>query len=639
MRIAKPMSLIRLQSVVKNYHAECILDGVDFRVEEGEKIGLIGRNGTGKSTIFRVITGEAVPDSGTVEQMKRSRVACLDQIPQLDETLTIRQTVAAAFADLIAMEEELNALGEQLGTGGDALMERYAVLQEEFSHRGGYSFHHRIDRVLTGLGFHEEEFDIPLSALSGGQRTRVRLALVLLEDADLLLLDEPENHLDLEAREWLEGFLRNWEKAFVIISHDRHMLTEVVGRIVELERGTVRSYTGNYEAYLAEKALIREQQHKAFERQQAHIAKEERLIDRFRYKASKARFAQSRIKKLDKLERVDAPLAESDTVKIAMREVTRSGQVVLSAMELSMGYPSLQLYKNLSFQVERGERVGIIGPNGAGKSTLLRQLAGDLEGGTGEVRLGHKVKVGVYDQHHASLNEKNDILTEVHAARSDWKPEQIRAFLGRFLFTGEDVFKSISSLSGGERARVALAILILQECNLLLLDEPTNHLDIASREILEDALTHFNGALIMVSHDRRLIDHLVEKLIIVESGRAFVHLGNYTHYRWKLREGADGSVTAAKGDAVMKVRQTQAGGTKKSERPERERKKLQKELQEIEANVEAMEGHLRELEASFGDIDPSDFEALQAQTADYEGLKQDLRDLYAEWERLAEQLA
>jgi len=633
------MSLIRLQSVVKRYQAETVLDGVDLRVEAGEKIGLIGRNGTGKSTIFRIITGEADPDFGTLERMKRARVACLDQIPQLDETLTIRQTVAAAFDELITMERDLNKLGEELGSGDEALLERYAVLQEEFSHRGGYSFHHRIDRVLTGLGFHEEEFDIPLSALSGGQRTRVRLALVLLEDADLLLLDEPENHLDLEAREWLEGFLRNWEKAFVIISHDRHMLTEVVGRIIELERGTVRSYAGNYEAYLAEKALLREQQQKAFERQQAHIAKEERLIDRFRYKASKARFAQARIKKLDKLERVDAPVAEASSVKLSLGEAARSGQVVLSATGLSMGYPTLQLYKGLNLQIERGERVGIIGPNGAGKSTLLRHLAGQLEGGVGEVSLGHKVKVGVFDQHHATLNEQSDILTEVHAAKPDWKPEQIRSFLGRFLFTGEDVFKAVHTLSGGERARVALASLILQECNLLLLDEPTNHLDIASREVLEDALTQFNGAIIMVSHDRRLIDHLVEKLIVVENGRAFVHLGNYTHYRWKVREGVDASVTQAQGDSVMKVRQQSAQPPKKDARSDREQKKLQKDLQEVEANIEAMEEQMRELEKLFAAIDPSDFEVLQARTGDYERLKQDLDDLNAEWERLAERIA
>lgn len=628
------MSLIRLENIAVSFAGKPVLTGADLRIEEGEKVGLIGRNGCGKSTLFRVVTGEVTPDGGLVDRMRRGRIACLAQLPDVDESTTIHDAALTQFEHFKGMEKELNEMEAAMADGNGDVMIRYSRLQDEFALKGGYEYESRVKAVLTGLGFSEEEFSLPFGALSGGQRTRLMLALVLLEDADLLLLDEPENHLDLAAREWLETFLQEWRRAFVIISHDRQMLNAVVERVVEVQDGRSRSYPGNYEAYLNAKALQQEQQEKVYKGQQEFIEKEERLINRFRYKATKARMVQSRIKRLEKMDRVDAPESARATVKLNLGEPVRSGQVVLEARRLSMAYDDLRLYDDVSFKIERGERVGIIGPNGCGKTTLLRQLARALPKGEGEVVLGHKVRPGLFSQHHETLNPQQDILTEVHEARTEWSPEQIRKFLGAFLFTGDDVFKPVSALSGGERARVALAKLILSEANVLLLDEPTNHLDIASREALEDALQQYPGAIVMVSHDRALIDRLVERLLIFEDGHVVQHLGNYSSYRWKVGGQPEKPKPA---DDAMKVRKN------KTPRPdkihERDERKLRKRFEELESSIEEMEQMVEELEGRFGELDPKNHEEGQQLKEEYEGLKADLGEMYAEWEALSEELA
>ncbi|MDQ1257411.1 MAG: ATP-binding cassette, subfamily er 3, partial [Candidatus Hydrogenedentes bacterium] len=528
------MSFVRFDKVSKSFAGQPVLEAVDFRVEEGEKVGLIGRNGTGKTTVLRLITGEMEPESGVIERMRKARTAHLAQMPQVDSAATVLDIVLAAFRDLAEMEVELSHLEERMAKDHDeTVLKRYSALQDEFTVRGGYEFRNEVKRVLTGLGFGEADFERPITALSGGQTTRLMLALVLLQDADMLLLDEPENHLDIDAREWVEEYLKSCPKAVVIISHDRRMLNAVTERIIEVERGQLFNYTGNYDQYVGQKALVREQQQKTYERQQEFIRKEESWIDRFRYKNTKATQVQSRVKRLEKLDRVEAPPPEAAETRIRFGEVVRSGQVVVDAANLSMAYGPLKLYSGFNVQIERGERIGIIGPNGAGKTTLLRHFAGRLDGGKGEVRIGHKVALGFYEQRHENLNPVNDILGEIGASRPDMRPEQIRTFMGHFLFTGDDIFKPIGALSGGELSRVAIAKLILSNANVLLLDEPTNHLDIASREALESALTDYPGTLIMVSHDRALIDRFAERLIVVEHGRATVHLGNYTDYRWK----------------------------------------------------------------------------------------------------------
>lgn len=626
------MSLIRLENISKSFAGAPVLEGIDFRVEEGEHIGLIGRNGTGKSTIFRIITGEIDPDGGVVERRRRMRFACLNQLRKVEDQATIYEIVLGAFEGLVAQEQALQRLEQHMAVGDEAVLAEYSRLQDEFALQGGYTFRTEINRVLRGLGFTSGEFDLPFEALSGGQRTRLMLALVLLQEADLLLLDEPENHLDLEAREWLEEFLKECPKAVVVISHDRQMLNTVVSRIVEVEQGALFGHTGNYEAFVKQKALLREQQRKAFERQQDFVRKQSAWIERFRYKNTKARQVQSRIKRLEKMEMVDAPPPEMSEARFRMGEVVRSGAVVLDARDLTMAFGDLKLYDGVSLQVQRGERVGLVGPNGSGKTTLLRQIAGTLQGLRGTVTLGHKVELALYEQHHESLNTAHDVFTEIQSVKPEWTPLEVRSFLGRFLFSGDEVFKPVAALSGGELSRVAIAKLILSGANLLLVDEPTNHLDIASREALESALTEFPGTLVVASHDRAFIDLLVDKLVVLENGRASVHLGNYAHYRWKQREeqaekerAPDEGLTIRPGKAAREQKRTQ----------ERRDRRQRRELEEVEANIEDMEALLTDYDARFASLDPSDYEQSQALKAEYEALKADLEALYKAWEELA----
>ena len=628
------MSLIRIDNVSMSFQGVPVLKDVSFRVETGEKIGLIGRNGSGKTTLFHLIKGSIVPESGLVERMKKARTAYLAQLPEVPADATVHSIVMGHFAGQVALEEQLAELEGRIGDGDETVMEQYGALQERFRLKGGYDFHYKVKRVLCGLGFREEGFAQPFESLSGGERTRLMLALALLEEADLLLLDEPENHLDIQAREWLETFLKEWGGALVVISHDRQLLNAVTTRTVELERTRVRNFSGNYDAYQKEKARASGDQSDEHKRQQTFIEKEEAWINRFRYKNTKAKAVQSRIKRLDKLVRITAPEREQGSASFNLGELVRSGQLVLEARDLAVSYGGADLYCGLNFTIERGERVGIIGPNGSGKTTLLRQLAGTLDGGEGSVRLGHKCEMGFYDQQHENLSETGDVIGEVEKVRPDMRREQLRTFLGGVLFRGDDVFKPISVLSGGERSRVSLAKLMLGKANLLLLDEPTNHLDIASREALEEALGSFPGSLVIVSHDRALLDRLVEKLIIISEGHAEVFLGSYSHYKWKH----DGHAPEKESDAseAMKIRRPDSKPVQKTDRERnKDLSRKRKRFEELEHTIESVEEMLDGFDTRFAELDPSDYGPLSELTAEKEALRRDLEELYAEWEELS----
>lgn len=628
------MSLVRLENIKKGFSGESLLENVNLRIEEGERIALIGRNGTGKTTLFRLITGETEPDGGVVERMRRARIVYLSQIPDAPPDSTVHEIALGSFADLLEKERALREMEHLLASGDADVLARYGEEQHAFSLQGGYEFRTRTRQILCGLGFHPDEFELPFKALSGGWRARLMLSLALLRVADLLLLDEPENHLDMEAREWLEDHLRTRPEAIVLISHDRRMVNVLAQRIIEVERGEVLCFTGNYDGWLREKTLRREQQQRAFARQDAFIQKEKAWIDRFRYKNTKARQAQNRLKRLERLEIVEAPPPEMDTAAFQLGGMERSGDIVLDARDLAMGYDGGRLYEGLSFSLHRGERLGIIGPNGSGKTTLLRQLAGRHNGLSGKVWTGANVSMAFYDQHQEQLNPNSDLLGEMQAFRPEWSAQLCRNYLARFLFSGDDVFKPTGVLSGGERSRLALAKLIASNANLLVLDEPTNHLDMASREALEASLADYQGTLIIVSHDRTLIDKLVERLIIVQDGQARLFLGNFTDWRRRQAEELSARAVPQDDEAQGKRKKTLESREQKKAQ-EREARREQRRVEELESRIAECEADIAELNSNFATLDPSDFQQAQDLKTAYDAAHERLNNLYAQWTELA----
>ncbi|MGI8968413.1 MAG: ABC-F family ATP-binding cassette domain-containing protein [Chloroflexota bacterium] len=523
------MSLITLAAVGKHFGAEEILDDVTFRLERGDHIALIGANGAGKSTLLRIIAGVEEPDSGAVSFAHSVRVAYLPQEPRFDEHQTLYEIILEVFAESIAAQERLRALEHEMGSGqaNDDHIEEYGRQQATVEHTG-YDYRERIERVLIGLGLEREHWYAPVETLSGGQRTRANLARTLLQEADVLLLDEPTNHLDIAAVEWLESYLRDLPRAFLIVAHDRYLLDRVTRRTLELSFRRVTEYDAPYSRYLELKTERQERNLLEYEAQQRHITKTEDFIRRYGA-GQRSKEARGRQKRLDRLDRVERPQIE-DNVHLALNKAQRSGDIVLETHDLQAGYPENPLVRlPARLVLRRGDRVALIGPNGAGKTTLLRTLMGSLPALHGGSRWGARTSVGYYSQTLGQLDTRRTILQEIQTVRP-MSEEEARGFMGRFLFSGDDVFKSIGVLSGGEKSRVALARLILEEPNVLVLDEPTNHLDIASRDALQAVLAGFKGTLLFVSHDRYLIDALTEELWVIEDGALTRYAGNYSAY-------------------------------------------------------------------------------------------------------------
>ncbi len=537
--------LFRLSEVHKSYGVQDILRGASLQINAGEHVGLVGRNGAGKSTVFRLVRGEETPDRGDLVRARGIRLGLLDQHVHFEAGSTVHESALAAFGRLQQIEHEMHELEHRMadasGANLDRILERYSDLQHEFEHEGGFEYAAKAEAILQGLGFDREMWSLETEKLSGGQQNRLGLACLLLAAPDVLLLDEPTNHLDVNAVEWLEEFLQVYSSAYVIVSHDRYFLDRSCKRIIELENGRASSYTGNYSAYLIEREERREAQQRAYDNQQQLIAKTEEFIRR-NLAGQKTKQAKSRRKMLEKLERLDAVRQDQSSGDFRLKAIERTGNHVLTVTELSIGYQDKILAGDISFILRRGECLGIIGPNGSGKTTFLRTILSKVTLLGGEVRWGTKVQIGYYGQQLDDLDDRNEIIMELRrVAPASATAGELRSFLARFLFTGDDVYKHVRDLSGGEKGRLALAKLIYSRVNVLVLDEPTNHLDIPSREALEEALSSYEGTIITISHDRYFLDRVATQILALDGfGRAEHYDGDYTEYHdWKL--GAKGS--------------------------------------------------------------------------------------------------
>src|SRR3954452_16655361 len=538
--------LFRLSEVHKSYGTQDVLRGTSLQVNPGEHVGLVGRNGAGKSTIFRLVRNDETADRGDVVRARGVKLGLLDQHVHFKPGSTVHESALAAFGRLQQIEHEMHELEHRMADAGDddlqKILERYSDLQHQFEHEGGFEYAARAEAILQGLGFEREMWSLETEKLSGGQQNRLGLACLLLAAPDVLLLDEPTNHLDVTAVEWLEEFLQEYQSAYVIVSHDRYFLDRCCRRIIELENGRASNYTGNYSDYLVEREERREAQQRAYDNQQQLIAKTEDFIRR-NIAGQKTKQAKSRRKMLEKLERLDAVRPDQSSGDFRLGTIERTGNHVLTVNELSIGYPDKLLARDISFLLRRGECLGIIGPNGSGKTTFLKTILNKLEPLNGEVRWGSKVQIGYYAQQLDDLDDRNEIIMELRrVAPATVTAGELRSFLAKFLFTGDDVYKHVRDLSGGEKGRLALAKLIYSRVNVLVLDEPTNHLDIPSREALEEALDAYDGTIVTISHDRYFLDRVATQILALDGASGAEHYdGDYTEYHdWKLglREAA-----------------------------------------------------------------------------------------------------
>ncbi len=645
------MPIVSVIQVGKSFGAERVFAGVSLQIDEQDRIGLVGPNGAGKTTLLNLLAGREEPDEGTIARNRNLRIGYLTQHTDFHPHNTLREEMLTVFAEVQAWERALGELALQLeatSTGDnnaahEELLRRYDELQTRFEHAGGYTYEHRVSQVLDGLGFTREQQGSPIMNLSSGQQTRAALGKLLLQEPDLLLLDEPTNHLDLAALEWLETYLSDWKYAMVVVAHDRYFLDKIVSRTIEMAFGRIEEYPGNYTRYLHLREERMERRLREYEAQQEHITRTEEFIRR--YKAGqRSREARGRQKLLNRLERVERP-RDFPEMHFEFSPVVDSGQLVLSTQKLAVGYANpasepATLVHVADLELLRGDRVGLLGPNGSGKTTLLRTIIGELQPTGGHVYPGHNVRIGYYSQTHSRLNAQRTIVDEIRQV-SALSEEGARSFLGRFLFTGDDVFKPIGALSGGERSRVALALLTLQGSNFLVLDEPTNHLDLQSRQFLEEVLGEFEGTMLFVSHDRYFIDSLATKIWVIEDGVLIPYWGNYTDYRTRKRpivldvpaapndnrKGLPAAPTASKRHAAPA-----RSGSKRVERLKvRTVEDVEREIEKVEARVKMVEETLNEAALN------GDAARLTQLSAEYEQLRAQSDILLAEWERLAEE--
>ncbi|NMG09090.1 ABC-F family ATP-binding cassette domain-containing protein [Brasilonema sp. UFV-L1] len=534
--------MLRLEHISKIYPTGEVLKDVNWEVKAGDRIGLVGVNGAGKSTQLKIIAGETEPTSGEIIRPASLHIAYLNQEFEVEPTRTVREEFWTVFKEANAVQLSLAQVQREMESATpeklDKLIDKLDRLQRQFEALDGYILDTRIGKILPEMGFGLEDGDRLVSAFSGGWQMRMGLGKILLQEPDLLLLDEPTNHLDLETIEWLENYLKGLNTPMVIVSHDREFLDRLCTQIVETERGVSSTYLGNYSAYLQQKAENQSAQVAAYERQQKELDKQQAFVDRFRASATRSTQAKSREKQLDKIERIEAPVDGLRTLQFRFPTAPRSGREVVQIKELTHVYDDKILFLGANLLIERGDRIAFIAPNGAGKSTLLRLIMGAEKPTEGSVELGeHNVIPGYFEQNQAeALDLKKTVMDTIHDEVPDWKNEEVRTLLGRFLFSGDTVFKQVGALSGGEKARLALAKMLLQPVNLLILDEPTNHLDIPAKEMLEGAIQNYDGTVLVVSHDRYFISKVANKIVEIREGEFRVYLGDYNYYLDKIAE-------------------------------------------------------------------------------------------------------
>ncbi|EAF0188783.1 ABC transporter ATP-binding protein [Listeria monocytogenes] len=647
------MILLQVQQISKFFGAEVILDNIKLEVKTGDRIALVGRNGAGKSTLLKIIAGKMSYDGGTISKPKSVEIGYLAQNTGLESSKTIWDEMLSVFDSLRKMEADLRKMELRLGEPElyndpekyQALMTDYDTLQHTFKESGGYTYEAEIRSVLNGLRFYPEDYEVEIASLSGGQKTRLALAKLLLAKQDILVLDEPTNHLDIETLAWLETYLQNYHGSLLIVSHDRYFLDKVVNQVYEISRTKIDHYKGNYSSFVNQKQAKLEQMWKEFDKQQKQIAKLEDFVARNIVRASTTKRAQSRRKQLEKMDVLGRPQGDEKAAHFGFQFEKQTGKDVLMVDQLSIGYAKdKRIASNLTFEMKRQDSLALVGPNGIGKSTLLKTLIRDIPALSGEFHFGAGVKIGYYDQEQAKLTSNKTVLMELWDDYPELNEVNIRTTLGNFLFSDDDVLKNVQSLSGGEKARLALAKLTLLEANVLILDEPTNHLDIESKEVLEAALIDFEGTILFVSHDRYFINRIASKIVELAPEKATVFLGDYDYYQEKLAEEKELARLDAE-DRRKKGEQVEATSSvrKLNYQEEKEQQKLlrqrKRKLEEVEKSMEATDKKIAELELQLTNPEVfQDHEKALEITQELDAVKADGEKLMEEWEQISEEL-
>jgi len=642
------MIVLQVNQLTKSFLADEILSGVKLEVQHRDRVALVGRNGAGKSTLLKIIAGQMSYDSGDIIIPKDIQIGYLEQHAGLNSTLTIWNEMMTIFESLLAQEQLLRSLEQQMAdptvyenpTMYAKVMSEYDQLQHTFKDAGGYQYESDIRSVLHGMQFYSEDYDKPISSLSGGQRTRLALAKLLLSKPDLLILDEPTNHLDIETLSWLESYLKGYEGAILIVSHDRYFLDQVVSIVYEVSRHRVTKYPGNYSAYLDEKAKNYERDVKLYERQQDEKAKLEDFIQKNIARASTTKMAQSRRKMLERTEWMESPDGDEKSASFGFTIERQSGNDVLSVDELTIGYNDRTISSGINLRTFREDRIALVGPNGVGKSTLLKTIVKDLSPLGGSLRYGTNVQIGYYDQEQAKLSSNKSVLKELWDEWPLMNEKDIRTVLGRFLFSGEDVDKAVSSLSGGEKARLALAKLMMQKANFLILDEPTNHLDLDSKEVLENALIDYPGTLLFVSHDRYFINRIATKVVELSGTGSFEYLGDYDYYVEKKQELLElAQMKAASQPQVQQDLPDKTSTSKIDKEAKKRERQIRRTIEDLESKMHETSAIVARLEEALCDSAIfTDHEKISMLQAELATAKEQHELLELEWLELNEEL-